>query len=56
MVESDVEVFVKEDRRPEATLILVPPPIFLRQNRVSILWVLIATSICHEIKSYGILI
>jgi hypothetical protein len=29
MVESDVEVLVKEDRRPKTISAAVPPPIFL---------------------------
>jgi hypothetical protein len=29
MVESDTEVLVKEERRPETIPVAVPPPIFL---------------------------
>ena len=32
MVESDEEVLVKEERRPEAIPAAVPPPIFLRRR------------------------
>jgi hypothetical protein len=40
MVESPVEVLVKEEKRPEANMVAVPPPIFLhRRPTTSYLWV-----------------
>jgi hypothetical protein len=48
-VESDAEVLVKEERRPEATLAAVLPPIFLRRRNVaSLFWCLI--SVPHKTK------
>jgi hypothetical protein len=46
MVESDAEVLVKEGRRPEVILSVVPPPIFLKWRPATSLFLYFYLHLC----------